>query len=203
MEGIETASLPYHEPNIVTILILTSFILLLNLVNHVLDKVLYCGLLGQIALGIAWGTPGGKWIGQEAEEFIVNLGYLGLLLLVYEGGLLTSFKSLKANLFLSSGVAATGIGLPIAFSYVLMKMGEATPLKAFAAGAALCATSLGTTFAVMSASGLITTRMGVVLTSAAMMDDVVGKNTKRNPFSKVFMLKPSRSCHGPGYIEFG
>ncbi|KAF2736898.1 hypothetical protein EJ04DRAFT_550907 [Polyplosphaeria fusca] len=50
----------------------------------------------------------------------------------------------------------------------------ATPVQAFAAGAALCSTSLGTTFTVLASSGLSSTRLGVVLTSAAMMDDVVG-----------------------------
>nr|POE47043.1 hypothetical protein CFP56_00375 [Quercus suber] len=49
-----------------------------------------------------------------------------------------------------------------------------TPLQAFAAGAALCSTSLGTTFTVLSTSGLTKSRLGVILTSAAMMDDVIG-----------------------------
>lgn len=174
MSAVNEAALPYHEPGIVTILILVSFLLLLNLTNHVVDQLLYCGLLAQIFLGIAWGTPGANWLGREAERVIVNLGYLGLLLIVYEGGLLTSFRALKANFLLSVGVACTGIAVPIGASYVLLSLTGASPLQGFAAGAALCSTSLGTTFAVMSASGLSSTRMGTILTSAAMMDDVVG-----------------------------
>ena len=38
--------LPFHEPGIVVIPTLTSFFLLLNLVGHVLDKVIFCGLFG-------------------------------------------------------------------------------------------------------------------------------------------------------------
>ena len=79
------ASLPYHEPGIVTILIQTSFLLILNVANFVLDNSVYCGLLGQIFVGVAWGTPGAKWLSAEVEQVIVQLGYLGLLLLVYEG----------------------------------------------------------------------------------------------------------------------
>lgn len=90
------------------------------------------------------------------------------------GGLSTSFKSLKANLLLSIGVAVTGIAVPMGLSFTLSSLIGATPLQAFAAGAALCSTSLGTAFTVLGTSGLTTTRMGVVLTSAAMMDDVVG-----------------------------
>ncbi|KAF2637777.1 hypothetical protein P280DRAFT_520906 [Massarina eburnea CBS 473.64] len=132
----ETApSLPYREPDIVTVLTHSSFLLLLNVVNAVLDRLVYCGLLGEVLVGIAWGTPGAQWLSIEAEEVIVQLGYLGLILLVYEGGLSTSLGSLKANLLLSSAVAVTGVTIPI---------------------------------------GLSQSRLGVVLTSAAMMDDVVG-----------------------------
>ena len=71
-------------------------------------------------------------------------------------------------------MALTGITAPIGLSFVLMYLADATPLQAFAAGAALCSTSLGTTFTVLKTSGLTTSRLGVVLTSAAMLDDVVG-----------------------------
>ncbi|KAH7087526.1 Sodium/hydrogen exchanger family-domain-containing protein [Paraphoma chrysanthemicola] len=178
-------SLPYHEPGIVVILILTSFLLLLNLVNAALDKILYCGLLGQVFIGIAWGTPGAKWLSPS------------LILLVYEGGLHTSFQALKANLLLSAGVALTGIAVPIGLSYTLQGLLNATPIQAFAAGAALCSTSLGTTFTVLGSSGLSTSRLGVVLTSAAMMDDVVGlvmvqviSNLGGDKFSWVTVVRP-------------
>jgi hypothetical protein len=78
-------SLPYNEPSVATILLQSSFLLLLNLLNSILDSTLYCGLLGQILLGTAFGTPGTKWLGVTVEEVIVQVGYLGLLLLVYEG----------------------------------------------------------------------------------------------------------------------
>lgn len=71
-------------------------------------------------------------------------------------------------------MAVTGIGFPIGLSYTLQPLLGATTVQAFAAGAALCSTSLGTTFTVLASSGLSSTRLGVVLTSAAMMDDVVG-----------------------------
>ncbi|OBT69123.1 hypothetical protein VE03_01996 [Pseudogymnoascus sp. 23342-1-I1] len=166
--------LPYHEPGIVTILIQSSFILTLNVVNTLFDKLLFCGLLGQVFIGVAWGTPGAKWLGEGVEEVVVQLGYLGLILLVYQGGLDTDFRSLKANLSLSVAVAITGISFPIALSFVLQSLVAATPIQAFAAGAALCSTSLGTTFTILNASGLSTTRLGTVLSSAAMMDDVLG-----------------------------
>jgi Kef-type K+ transport system membrane component KefB len=113
------------------------------------------------------------------------------------GGLHTSFRSLKANLLLSSCVALTGIAVPIGLSYTLQGLLNATPVQAFAAGAALCSTSLGTTFTVLNSSGLSASRLGVVLTSAAMMDDVVGlvmvqviSNLGGNNFSWVTVVRP-------------
>jgi hypothetical protein len=79
----------------VTILVLTSFLLLLNILNAALDRVLYCGLLGQVLVGIALGTPGAKWLSLSIEETVVQLGYLGLILLVYEGLLCPKIRKLS------------------------------------------------------------------------------------------------------------
>ena len=103
-------SLPYHEPDIITILVQASFLLLLNVINSVLDRVLYCGLLGQVLVGIAWGTPGAKLLSTTTEEAIVQLGYLGLILLVFEGLHYTSFlytAVLKRNITRGCRTSAT------------------------------------------------------------------------------------------------
>lgn len=67
---------------------------MLNAVNYVLDNLLYCGLVGQLLIGIAWATPGAKWLPNEVETAIVQLGYLGLILLVYEGIFWTTYRIL-------------------------------------------------------------------------------------------------------------
>ncbi|GES64907.1 sodium/hydrogen exchanger [Aspergillus terreus] len=164
----------YHEPPIATVLNQAGFLVVLNLVNVCLDKLLYCGLIGQLFIGILWGTPGAKWLDREMETVIQQLGYLGLIMLVYEGGLSTSIKALRANLLASVSVAITGIGVPMGLSFILIELVGATPVQAFAAGASLSATSLGTTFTILSTTELISTRLGTVTTSAAMLDDVVG-----------------------------
>ncbi|KAJ8609741.1 hypothetical protein MRB53_038978 [Persea americana] len=73
-----------------------------------------------------------------------------------------------------------------------------TSLQAFAAGAALCSTSLGTTFTILKTSGLSKSRLGIVLAGAAMMDDVVGlvlvqiiSDIGRSPrFQAVTLVRP-------------
>lgn len=79
------AALSYEEPGIATILIQSSFLLLLNVVNWILDNAIYCGLLGQVLMGIAWGTPGTGWLPLEVQDTVMQLGYLGLILVIYEG----------------------------------------------------------------------------------------------------------------------
>ncbi|KAE8374141.1 Sodium/hydrogen exchanger family-domain-containing protein [Aspergillus bertholletiae] len=172
--SISETAFAYHEPTISTILNLAGFLLVLNLVNMCLDKLVYCGLLGQLFIGILWGTPGAKWLTRDMETVMQQLGYLGLIMLVYEGGISTSLPSLKANILLSLAVATTGIGVSMGLSFILTELVAATPLQAFSAGAALSATSLGTTFTILSTTNLIKTRLGTVTTGAAMLDDVVG-----------------------------
>ncbi|EFX05006.1 cation/H+ exchanger [Grosmannia clavigera kw1407] len=201
------AALAYEEPPIRVVLVQTFFLLLLNVLNWALDALLYSGLVGQILIGMAWGTPGAGILSLNTEHAVVQIGYLGLILLVYEGGLVwkdlaettplpqenaqvcpadsylgglsTAFPSLRANIALSASVAATGIAAPIGLSFVLLRLvtsngTSSSSLAAFAAGAALCSTSLGTAFTVLRTSGLAATRLGVVLAGAAMLDDVVG-----------------------------
>ncbi|OTA61567.1 Sodium/hydrogen exchanger [Hypoxylon sp. EC38] len=169
------SSLPYHEPSITQVLVLSSFLLALNVIDALLDRALYCGLVGQVLIGVAWGAPGANLLSADLQNAVVQLGYLGLILIVFEGGASTSVEAVKRNLVLSAVVAVTGVGAPMALSFaVLGTMVEASSVQCFAAGAALCSTSLGTTFAVLSASGLADTRLGSVLGTAAMMDDVLG-----------------------------
>lgn len=187
-------SLPYHEPILKTILSLSSLIITLNASRYLLDSWLYCGLLGEIITGFIWGL----WLDQDTLQIIQRVGYLGLILLVFEGGLGLSSSQVRSTVGMSAAIATIGLTLPISLSFLLLKFpftvlaGNAAaaaaadavvvvvvveypqPLAAFSAGASLCSTSLGTTLAILSAAGLQQTKVGTVLMSAAMMDDVVG-----------------------------
>lgn len=59
------SAVPYHEPGTVTILILSSFILGLNVIDVILDRAISCGLVGQILIGMAYGTPRADILGPE------------------------------------------------------------------------------------------------------------------------------------------
>lgn len=176
--------LPYQEPGIIVVLSLTSFLLLLNAARYILDQLLYCGIIGEILIGIIWGLPigGTSWLSLGLQQSIQALGYLGLVGLVFQGGLETDIALLKKNALVSVSIATVGLLMPIALSFILVLLpfssvdgiAYPTPLAAFSAGASLCSTSLGTTFAILSSANLQKTRVGIVLVGAAMLDDVVG-----------------------------
>lgn len=179
-----TSYLPYEEPGINVILSLTSFLLLLNGVRFALDRLLYCGIIGEILIGVVWGLPvgGTAWLTEGTQGAIQAFGYLGLIGLVFEGGLSTDLALLRKSAYMSISIATVGLLMPIALSFILLVlpfssstgMAYPSPLAAFSAGASLCSTSLGTTFAILSSANLQRTRVGVVLVGAAMMDDIVG-----------------------------
>lgn len=75
---------PYHEPCVPVILILSTFLLALNIVDFIVDRTTSCGLAGQVLLGIAWVDPGTRWLNWVAEKLIVQLSYVRLFLVVYE-----------------------------------------------------------------------------------------------------------------------
>src|SRR4051812_34346498 len=93
------------------------------------------------------------------------------------GGMTTSLPTLTALLPLSVTIALTGIIAPIALSFLLIPFFGFPPLHAFASGAALSSTSLGTVLAVLGSQTtgvqLQETRLGTALLGAAVMDDVV------------------------------
>ncbi|KAI0687338.1 hypothetical protein C8Q76DRAFT_635401 [Earliella scabrosa] len=146
-------ALPYHEPTLIQLLVLASFLYLCNIARIVTDYFLYAGIVAEITLGIVYGSPLANLLPADWEHTFTALGYLGLILVVFEGGLSTNLPVLVSNLPLSTLCALVGIGLPIGLSFALLNVGFGyRPLEAFAAGAALSSTSLGTTLAALNSA---------------------------------------------------
>ncbi|KAJ9295089.1 hypothetical protein DTO271G3_6259 [Paecilomyces variotii] len=171
--------LPYHEPSIVKILVLVSFFFFLSLAEWLSAKIIRAGIIGQMAVGIIYGVPLANILDMHWQETFLALGYIGLILIIFQGGLEARLDLLRKNFLLSTLGAATGVCFPIGLSYLLLYLGFGYgAVETFIIGAALSATSLGTTFAVISSASksvdLSQTRVGSVLVSAAVIDDVVG-----------------------------
>ncbi|EPQ60097.1 Sodium/hydrogen exchanger [Gloeophyllum trabeum ATCC 11539] len=177
-------SYAYTEPTLSALLSVSSFLVALNLFRVLVENVISgAGLLGEISVGVIFGTPLAGILAQEWMAAFEILGYIGLCLMVLEGGLNTPLSHALPALPISLAIACTGMIAPIVSSLVyfslILRPGYSL-LHAFAAGAALSSTSLGTTFSVLSSvkggigEQIGQSKLGAVLMSAAMADDVVG-----------------------------
>lgn len=75
----------YHEPSIVGILTLISFFVLLNVFGWLSNRLLRAELIGQIAVGLIYGVPISGILALEWQEAFLALGYIGLLIVIFEG----------------------------------------------------------------------------------------------------------------------
>ncbi|KAF8810292.1 Sodium/hydrogen exchanger [Phlegmacium glaucopus] len=164
----------YEVPSLPVILTISAFLYLLNVANFLFSHLINAGLLGPLLIGIIFGPQVANLLSTAVQETFILLGYIGLVLLVFEGGLTTDVGLLVNNLRLAVVAGLTGVVLPITLSLLLLHVGYRYPLlKAFASGASLCSTSLGTTLSLLSPEWR-KTRVGAVLMSAALLDDVIG-----------------------------
>lgn len=164
----------YEAPHLSVLLTVSSFLYLVNVAEALFEYLINAGLIGSLAVGIIYGPQVSDILPEPVQHAFIILGYVGLVLLVFEAGLSTNITLLFNNIILSVVTAFSGIVLPIAFSLLLLHVGYGySVLQAFGAGAALCSTSLGITLALLQPD-LRRTRAGTVLLSAALLDDIVG-----------------------------
>jgi len=155
------------------------FFAFLGLAEYISSKAIRAGIIGPIIVGIIYDEPLANILHHVWQETFFYLGYIGLILIIFEGGLTTRMGLLKDKFTLSILGAATGVIAPIGLSYLLLCLGLGYgAVEVFIIGAALSASSLATTFAVIASASknvdLSQTRVGAVLVSAAVIDDVTG-----------------------------
>ncbi|KAJ7443939.1 Cation/H+ exchanger [Mycena galericulata] len=167
-------TIAYTTPDVPSLLVVSSFLYLINVAEAVFARFINAGLLGSLCMGILFGSQVAGILPEALQSTSITLGYIGLLLIVFEAGLSTNIALLVDNILLSCAVALSGMGLPIALSMLLLHFGYGyTTLQSFAAGAALSSTSLGTTLTVLKPE-YRSTRTGTVLMAAALLDDIGG-----------------------------
>jgi Kef-type K+ transport system membrane component KefB len=166
---------PYDPPSLPILLSLSLYISLISFSSWFAARAIHAPLLGPLLIGILFGPVVAGLVPTSTQQVFIDIGYIALLVMVYEAGLGTDLQLLIRNLPLSILAALTGIFLPFALSFALLTSSAYgyTKMQAFAAGASLSSTSLGTTLALLTPD-LRKTRTGCVLMCAALADDIVG-----------------------------
>jgi Kef-type K+ transport system membrane component KefB len=109
------------------------------------------------------------------SEVISVLAELGVIILLFEIGLESDLRELKAVGYQAAIVAVVGVVAPFATGTIgLMFFFGVPAIPAIFAGAALTATSIGITSKVLSELGHLKSQEGQIIVGAAVIDDVLG-----------------------------
>ena len=112
---------------------------------------------------------------ESQSEVISVLAELGVIILLFEIGLESDLRQLKAVGVQAVVVACVGVAVPFAAGTAgLMVIFHVAAIPAIFAGAALTATSIGITSKVLSELGQLNSTEGQIIVGAAVIDDVLG-----------------------------
>lgn len=150
-----------------------------------------CGLLartvkvpqvvGQILAGLIIGPSVLNLVHES--EMISYMSEIGVMLIMFSAGLTTNLKELLHTGLISLAVACAGVFVPLLGGFLLFSFyyyggipetGSIEFFKALFIGTIMTATSVGITVQVLKELGKLQTRVGQVILSAAIIDDVIG-----------------------------
>jgi Kef-type K+ transport system membrane component KefB len=131
-------------------------------------------LVGEILVGIMM-MPLLSAVGVDdaVPKTIAQIGHVGLVLLVLDGGLHIKLAQLRAVGLPALLIASVGTLLPCLLGWGFMSLLGTGPLEGFAAGTALSSTSIGMATNMLQALDLLPTALGRLICVAAMVDDVL------------------------------
>ena len=130
----------------------------------------------QVLQGIYQMSPAvARSVFESQSEVISVLAELGVIILLFEIGLESDLRQLKAVGVQAVVVACVGVVVPFAAGTIgLMAIFDVPAIPAIFAGAALTATSIGITSKVLSELGQLQSKEGQIIVGAAVIDDVLG-----------------------------
>ncbi|KAG0273824.1 hypothetical protein BGZ95_010355 [Linnemannia exigua] len=177
---------------------LCLFIISLWLSGTVFEELLHCRLVGELLVGLLFGNLAVGTLLPADKTLLILAGEIGVLGLVFEAGLGTDIRRVLKAGPRAALVAAVGIVVPLATGFGFMygvsqlehiqemdEMGHGAgassgrrdssdvAIEAVASGASLASTSIAIAVTMMKQQGIMDTAVGTLITTAAMLDDVV------------------------------
>lgn len=137
-------------------------------------------VVGAIIAGIIIGPTCLSIVSDSS--FLEKLAEIGVILLMFTAGLETDVKELKKTGLLAFFIALCGIVVPLGMGYLfsgiytgtLVDFTRSELLKNIFLGIILTATSVAITVEALREMGRLNTRVGTIIISAAIIDDVLG-----------------------------
>lgn len=136
-------------------------------------------VVGQIVAGL---LVGGNLLGiVESSQPLVFMAEIGVLMLMFSAGLETDLKEIKSTGVTALFVASMGVLVPLVGGFLLYSgfygfaaVGSDKFWTAVFMGVIMTATSVGITVEVLRELGKLKTKVGTIVLSAAIIDDVIG-----------------------------
>lgn len=151
---------------------LAIFFGLLTVSAHLVKLVKQSPFIVYIVLGALLGPALADFVPEPHGLDLI--GFLGVTLSIANAGLCTRLPQIRTAAPRASVVATLGVVFPIAGACLVMVLYDGASLKsAFAVGAAIAPTSLGVTAAMLSDVGELKSDLGVMISVAAIFDDVM------------------------------
>ena len=138
------------------------------------------GILAGLLIGpTIWGSfiPANDFFPLSAK-FVDTFSEIGVILVLFSAGLETNLKELKELGFTAFVVAMGGVLLPLALGTgvgMIFAYPETHDIfSAIFIGVIMCATSVGITVETLKELGKLNSKVGTIIVSAAIIDDVIG-----------------------------
>lgn len=128
-------------------------------------------VIGQLLAGIVLGM---SFLNVVHSTHLVHvLSEIGIFILMLSSGLASDMKTMKKYVKASSLIAIMGVVIPmIAFPIAFILMGYSVSVSLFS-GIVFSATSISITLAVLAEQKKLTSAVGAIILSAAIIDDVI------------------------------
>lgn len=136
-------------------------------------------VVGQIAAGLLIGPSILGWVSQS--ELILGMAEIGVVLLMFSAGLETNLKELLKTGPVALAIACAGVFVPLVTGWALYgcffgfaPIGSDEFFRGVFIGTIMTATSVSITVQALRELGHLKGRVGTVIVSAAIIDDVIG-----------------------------
>lgn len=135
-------------------------------------------VVGEIIAGLLIGPAILGIVGPS--DFISKMAEIGVIMLMFEAGLSTDMKKLKATGLKATAIACAGVFVPIIMGTILFMsfygfgpVGSEQFIKGLFIGTIMAATSVSITVAALKELGKLSSTVGTTIVSAAIIDDVI------------------------------
>eukprot|EP01006_Ploeotia_vitrea_P019746 TRINITY_DN51979_c0_g1_i1.p1 TRINITY_DN51979_c0_g1~~TRINITY_DN51979_c0_g1_i1.p1 ORF type:complete len:466 (-),score=30.02 TRINITY_DN51979_c0_g1_i1:114-1511(-) len=143
------------------------------LLSNVVELIRLPGLIGEVLAGFLLGPFILNACSETIRSGLTTAGNIGVMLMVFEGGLSMNSEVLRQVGVRAFVLAFTGTLLPVVTGWLLMWVLGFPLLESVACGTALSSTAIAFTLRLMQDVRMLPTPTGQLITAAAMIDDVL------------------------------